>query len=312
MRIIVVGAGAMGSLYGGRLKESGQNVILVDVWTEHMHAINTSGLRLEQEKTVRAIPVPAYFAPEIKEKADLLIIFTKTFHSEEAIRSVTHVIDDETVVLTLQNGLGNVELLQKYFSPDQMIVGTTNFPSDLVGPGHIKLLGSGETKIMAFGNCNPGKLETIRQALDEAGFHCAVVEDVFPFIWEKVAFNAAMNSLTSVTRLKVGHLGSTPEGRELAFQVADEVLSVAETKGLAVSKERVGKMIRDAFVEHYDHMPSMLQDMLAGKKTEIEAINGAVVREAAAGTAVPVTEVLYKLIKILEITRSQSLLRREG
>jgi len=305
MRIVVVGAGAMGSLYGGRLKESGQDVVLVDIWAEHVAAINRGGLKIQNEKDVRVIPISACLPHDAGGKADLIIVFTKTFHTEEALNSVKQLVYDQTLVLTLQNGLGNVELLNKFFSPDKIILGTTNFPSDLIGPGHIKSLGAGETKIMAFGNCEVNRLEKIRKALDAAGFKCSVEKDIFPLIWEKVAFNAAMNSLTSVTKLTVGRLGSSPEGRDLTFQVADEVLTVAEIKGLSVNRERVRKMIMEAFVEHYDHMPSMLQDTLAGKKTEIDSINGAVVKEASeAGTAVPATEVLYKIIKVLEKNRT--------
>lgn len=301
MRIVVVGAGVMGSLYGGLLKESGQDVVLIDIWTEHVEAINAGGLKVENEKAVRVIPIPACFPQEAEGKAELIIIFTKTYHTEEALNSARHLVYDETIVLTLQNGLGNVDLLKKYFSSDKIVLGTTNFPSDLIGPGHIRSLGAGETKIMALGSFEADRLEKIRKALDDAGFECSVSKDIFPLIWEKVAFNAAMNSLTSVTKLTVGRLGSSQEGRDLTFHVANEVLKVAEIKGLSVSRERVRKMITEAFVEHFDHMPSMLQDTLAGKRTEIDSINGAVVREAsAAGTAVPVTEVLYKIIKVLE------------
>jgi len=301
MRIIVVGAGAMGSLYGGRLKESGQDVILVDIWPQHIETINTFGLKIEGENGIQIIPVPARFAHEIKEKADLLIIFTKTLHTEKALQSVLHLVHDKTMVMTLQNGLGNVEMLEKYFPPEKIIAGTTSFPSKLVGPGHVRSLGKGETRIMHLGNFTADRLEVIRKAMDEAGFNCTVTENLFPSIWEKVAFNAAMNSLTAVTRLTVGRLGSSAEGRSLAFQVAEEVLTVAEKKGLAVSREKVREMMIDAFAGHSDHMPSMLQDILAGKKTEIEAINGAVIREAAeAGCKVPATEILYKLVKVLE------------
>lgn len=304
MRIIIVGAGAMGSLYGGRLKETGYDVVLIDIWSEHIEAINTSGLKIEGETDIRVISVAAHFAHEVKEKADLIVVFTKTLHTEKALQSVLHLVDDETMVMTLQNGLGNVEVLGKYFPNERIIVGTTNFPSDLVAPGHVKSVGTGETKIMQLGGRGNNRVEIISKALNEAGFNCKVTENIFPFIWEKVAFNAAMNSLTAVTGLTVGYLGLSEEGRNLASQVADEVLNVAESKGLSVNKERVRKMMDEAFVEHFNHQPSMLQDLKAGKPTEIDSINGAVVNEAKAiGCAVHATEVLYKLVKVLEKAR---------
>ena len=120
-------------------------------------------------------------------------------------------------------------------------------------------------------------------------------------IWEKVAFNAALNALTAVTRLDVGPVGDAPEGRELAARVVEEVISVAERKGIAARREAVMAAVAGAFAEHRGHKPSMLQDMLAGRPTEVESLNGAVVREAEAlGMTVPITETLYLLVRTLE------------
>lgn len=306
MRILVLGAGAMGSLFGGRLRESGYDVVLVDIWSQHIDSINVNGLKIESESGVQVIRVPARFAHEVQEKADLLIVFTKTMHTKKALETVPHLLHDETVVLTLQNGLGNIELFEKYFPPDRIIVGTTNYPSDLVSPGYIRSLGSGETKIMQLDNRGINRVEAVNKILNDAGFNCKVTDNIYPSIWEKVAFNSAMNSLTAVTGLNVGHLGSSAEGRELAYQIADEVLNVAESKGIAVNKERVRKIMEEDWDEHFDHEPSMLQDLKAGKMTEIESINGAVVREAKKiGCAVPTTEVLYKLVRVLEQSRNK-------
>ncbi|NLL57860.1 MAG: 2-dehydropantoate 2-reductase, partial [Firmicutes bacterium] len=251
MDILVVGAGAMGSLYGGRLRESGYNVVLVDIWSQHIEAINANGLKIEGETGVQVISIPARFAHEVQEKADLLIVFTKTFHTEKALESVLHVLHDNTVTMTLQNGLGNIELLEKYFPRERIIVGTTNFPSDLVGPGYVRSLGAGETVIMQLDNCGINRVEAVNKILNDAGFNCKVTDNIYPFIWEKVAFNAAMNSLTAVTGLTVGQLGLSADGRNLAFQVADEVLNVAKSKGIVVNKEKVKEMMDEAFIKHF-------------------------------------------------------------
>jgi 2-dehydropantoate 2-reductase len=300
VRIIVVGAGAMGSLYGGLLYEHGQDVVLVDVWLDHINAINTKGLRIDGDTGTKIVSVPACLPQELEGKADLVMIFTKTFHTRQAIEGIRRCIDDHTIILTLQNGLGNVELLQEYFKPDRMIVGTTSFPSDLVGPGHIRSTQNGKTLIMQLDHQKSEQLCRIGSLLDQAGFNCSILEDVFPFIWEKVAFNTALNSMSVVTRLTVGQLGSCTESRSLVLQVTDEVLNVAEKKGIAINRDRVRMMLEDAFKNHKDHKPSMLQDIMNGKKTEIDAINGAVVKEAnQLGLEVPLTEFLLKLVKSL-------------
>lgn len=302
MKIVVAGAGAMGSLYGGKLKMTGQEVFLADINADHIAAINASGLTLEEASGARTIPVRAGFAGECEEKADLVLFFTKTMHTEAAVQSILHLVHDETIAMTLQNGLGNIELLQSWFPPENIIVGITNFPADFVRPGHIRAVGTGETRIMLVRK-NHGftKLAAIRKAFDEAGFNCSIADDLIPAIWEKVAFNAAMNPLTATTGVTVGLLGESPEGRRLAFEVAEEVLAVAETKNLAVDRKKVFAMMTDAFAGHFDHKPSMLQDVLAKRPTEIDAINGAVVREAeAVGAAAPANAVLFKLVKTKE------------
>jgi 2-dehydropantoate 2-reductase len=137
--------------------------------------------------------------------------------------------------------------------------------------------------------------------LNDAGFNCIITKDVFVSIWEKVAFNAACNALTAVTRLKLGAVGKTDEGRSLARSIAKEVISVANMKNISANADNVIKLIELDFVEHAEHIPSMMQDVLGNRTTEIDFINGAVVNEAEKlGVDVPVTKVLYQLISIIQ------------
>ncbi|MHB8916445.1 MAG: ketopantoate reductase family protein [Desulfocucumaceae bacterium] len=301
MFVAIVGSGAMGCLFGGFLAEKGHRVVLVDVWPQHIEAINSNGLMLETGQGKKIIRIPARFAHEVEGQPDLVIVFTKTFYTEEALETARGFIGENTAVLTLQNGLGNVETILKYVPGDRIIAGVTSFPSDLVGPGHVRSLGSGQTKIMSGDGRITPRLEDFKKTLDDAGFNCEISDEVFASIWEKVAFNAALNSLTAVTGLTLGQLGAVPEGVELAHRIAGEVVEVANKKGVQARKEAVHGLIESVFVEHFNHMPSMLQDVLAQRRTEIESINGDVTREAEkTDVPVPTTEVLYKLVRILE------------
>jgi 2-dehydropantoate 2-reductase len=144
-------------------------------------------------------------------------------------------------------------------------------------------------------------LTALAAALDAAGLPCAVDPDAVVAIWEKVAFNVALNSLCAVTQRTVGGLGSAAEGRGLAHAVASEVLAVAQAEGLAVLPKRTHTTIDHALDHHGGHKPSMLQDLLAKRPTEIETLNGAVVRIAERhGIAVARTEALYALVKMAE------------
>lgn len=301
MYIVILGAGAMGCLFGGRLAEAGHNVVLVDVWPEHLDTINRDGLTLETVAGTRNIRIAGCRVEQVELPPELLVVFTKSIHTAQALNSAKHLLGQNTWVLTLQNGLGNVEAVEAFVPRSRIAVGTTTWPSDLSGPGRVRSRGEGNTRILAADTQVTPDLERISHALDQSGLNCSISREVFAIIWEKLAFNAALNSLTAVTGLSVGGVAATTEGRELAHTIAREVVMVANRKGISASEPAVLATVDSALREHGDHLPSMLQDIRTGRKTEIEAINGAVVREAALlGIAVPATLSLYRLVRMLE------------
>jgi len=301
MYIVILGAGAMGCLFGGRLAEAGHRVVLVDVWPEHLDAINRNGLTLETDAGIRNISVSGCRVGQIDHPPELMVVFTKSIHTLQALDSARHLLGQNTWVLTLQNGLGNVEAVETFVPRCRIAVGTTTWPSDLLGPGHVRSHGEGSTQILAADTRVTPELENISNILDQAGLNCRISREVFATIWEKLAFNAALNSLTAVTGLSVGGVAATTEGRELAHTIAKEVVMVANRKGIKASEAAVLATVDSALRDHGEHLPSMLQDIRAGRKTEIEAINGAVVREAALlDIAVPTTLSLYRLVRMLE------------
>lgn len=301
MKIAVIGAGAMGCLFGGLLYENGNDVVLIDISQKHIEAINEKGLLLTTEKGSRYINIPARYAYEVTDAPDLMIIFTKTIYSANALDSVKHLIGENTYIMTLQNGLGNVELIEKYVPKERAIVGMTNFPSDVVGLGEINSMGSGVVVAMSADGKENLLLNKVEKAFNSAGLNCEISSKTINYIWEKVAFNAAVNTLTTVTRLRIGNMSSTEQGRFMAFEIAKEIISVANKKGIDASLQEVNKNLEMAFDKHKEHMPSMMQDMLAKRITEVDFINGSVIKEAEKlGIDVPITRAMYLLVKIIE------------
>ena len=301
-KIAVVGAGAMGSLFGGLLAEHGHAVTLIDVNATHLEAIQADGLRLHTDQGDRRIRALRACQPsQATESPDLLLVFTKTLHTANALAGVAHLIGPGTHVLSLQNGLGNVEVIQRHVAQDRILIGVTTWPADLVGPGNVHSHGQGTVRLMsADGQVRP-MLGEVVQALQGAGLACTADGAVWTAIWEKVAFNAALNSICAVSHCTVDQLGATDDGRDLAFAVIDEVLTVAQARGIAVDRDVCKARVADAIARHAGHKPSMLQDVLAGRKTEIEAINGAVVAAADdSGIAVPCTRTLLRLVRLAE------------
>jgi 2-dehydropantoate 2-reductase len=302
MKIMVVGAGAMGSLFGGRLSLAGHEVLLVDVWREHVAAINKNGLIIdEEEEERRTVPVPACLPRDAKLSPELVIVFTKAYHTQDALNAVKGCLTADTQVLTLQNGLGHVQVIEQYVDLSRIIHGITTFPCDMVGPGHIRTQRDGYVKMMTADGHPHAALEAIGQAFNQAGLTCAITADTLVAIWEKLAFNAALNSMCAVLRYPVGALADAVEGRELVFQIMDEIVSVARRKNIAVDRERIVETLELAFNKHRDHMPSMLQDVHRRRKTEIDFINGGAIREGRAlGMPLPANETVYRLVKTLE------------
>jgi len=306
LKIAVLGAGAMGSLFGGLLAESGQNVTLLDINDAHLEAIRRDGLRLRTDWGERRVTNLEVRRPEAPGGApDLLIVFTKSLHTRAALSALRHLMAPHTFVLTLQNGLGNVETLGEFVAPQRILIGVTTWPADLVGPGHVSSHGEGQIRMMSADGVMRPELEAAARALDAAGLNCEIDRQVWTAIWEKVAFNAALNSLCAVTGCAVDGLGAVADGRALASQIVGEVLAVAHAHGVDVDAERCRAKVAHALANHRGHQPSMLQDVLAGRRTEIEAINGAVVAKAGeCGLPVPHTEILLQLVRIVESRRA--------
>lgn len=302
MQIAILGAGAMGSFFGGRLAEANHAVSLLDVDEAHLASVRRDGLRLSTDSGDRVVRnLTATRPEEATQPADLVIVFTKTMHTAAALTAARGIFGPQTALLSLQNGLGNAERLVQFCSSERVMIGVTTWPADKSEPGHVSSHGNGTIRLMtADGTDTPTLAQTV-DALNEAGLSCTADPDVWAAIWEKVAFNAALNCLCAVTQCTVGDLSNTTDGEALALKIVAEVVAVAHARNVAANKEHVMANVQHALAHHRAHRPSMLQDVLAGRRTEIEAINGAVVEAARlVGLSVPCTESLLHLVRLVD------------
>ncbi|MGO4835003.1 ketopantoate reductase family protein, partial [Rhizobiaceae sp. 2RAB30] len=296
LRFAVLGAGAMGSFFGARLKSGGAAVTLLDVNRQHLDAVATKGLRVDTDAGTEVIWVPSAAPDSAQGPFDVLLVFTKTMHTRSALDGAKHLIGPGTSLLSLQNGLGNKETLFDFADPSRVLVGMTTYPADMAGPGHVRSHGEGKIRFWSSDGSNAPMLSEIAAAFRAGGLACLTDNAVETAIWEKVAFNAALNTIAAVTHATVGQIGRLPEARALAHRIAGEVVIVANTAGVPADARSVHDLVDHALDTHLDHKPSMLQDVLAGRRTEIDAIAGAVVRYAAKlGIPVPATEALRAL-----------------
>jgi 2-dehydropantoate 2-reductase len=296
----------MGCRFGGALAEAGHDVLLLDGWQEHMDTINADGLRITDEHGSRVVRVPAKpFPASAEDRSELFIVFGKATQTAEIARAVWTAFGEDTLVLTLQNGLGNLELLGEYVPPGRLLAGTTTFGTELLGPGHIRALGAGETTFGALGTGHQRAVAKVRMALAEAGIAVRACSDPRAAIWTKVAFNCVMNSLCAIGSIPVSALAQYDGFDALAGSVLDEIVVVAAAEGVPVDAAAVLALMKAQFSPSAsgDHLASTLQDLMNGRPTEIAHLNGAVAaRAAAAGIPAPVNATITQLIQLLEAT----------
>jgi 2-dehydropantoate 2-reductase len=299
-KVAIVGAGAMGCLFAARLAEAGAQVTLLDVDRPRLDAITNAGVTIDDDFGVRTVPVAAMTAAEMRSPPDLLLLFTKGTNSAAAVRSISHLIGADTYALTLQNGIGNAEILAGAFPPERVLLGVTTVPSNLDGATRISSHGSGHVVLGPLRPEGEPGAEGAAQFLRRAKLEVRIDPAVEVAVWEKVAFNAALNPLGAVTELTNGELGN-PDGRRIARAVVAETVATAAAKGIMLDEARVLQQIDHALANHKNHRSSMLQDRRAGRRTEIESINGAIVREGERfGVATPVTGALAALMRLID------------
>lgn len=277
MKIVIIGAGAMGSLYGAMLSKENQ-VTLIDGYGKVVDFVRENGVKItESNGQERTYKIPIYKSGEYKEKAELVIVFVKGTATEEAIKQNLAVISDKTIVLSLQNGFGNLETLAKFVKYDKILLGTTKHNSVTTSIGNIYHTGSGETNIGS-----PSKNEIIvdkiiKQFLD-SNIETYKILEVKRLLWQKLFVNMTINSLTSLLNVKIGFLTETSPLAEVANALIDEAVKVAKADGEEFDANEIKKSLYHTTKVLHSGKASMLQDIENSRKTEIDFINGAVVK----------------------------------
>ena len=300
MKIAVVGAGAMGSLFGALLAEAGSEVWLIDVWAEHIKIINEKGLSIEREGKTRSVEVKATTDSQRIGLADLIIVFVKSTQTAEAARVAKEMAGSGSLVLTLQNGMGNADVISEVIDPDQVVAGTTSHGATMIGPGIIRHAGAGPTVIGMWNGKDLTKARGIAQLFTHACIDTKVVENVREVIWDKLLVNVGINAITALTGIKNGQLLDLEVTKTLSRKAVEEALAVARAQGIALRDNTVEHVLKVAEATG-PNRSSMGQDVDKKRHTEIGTINGVIVSEGRKlGLETPVNETLTSLIETLQ------------
>lgn len=302
MKVAVVGAGAMGSLFGALLAEAGNKVWLNDVWPEHVQTIKQNGLAIEREGKTRKVKINATTDAHEIGKVELVIVFVKSTQTKVAAQIAGPLAGKDGMVLTLQNGMGNADTISEAVKPTLVLAGTTSHGATLLGPGHIRHAGAGTTTIGSWERTKEGFERACRLAdlFKNAGIRCEAVEDVRIPVWNKLLINVGINAITALTGIKNGEILNLEATRKLSRSAIEEGMDLARARGITVREDMVNHVFAVARATATNRS-SMGQDVDNRRQTEIGAINGFIVREAQAlGLETPVNETLTGLIATLE------------
>jgi 2-dehydropantoate 2-reductase len=302
MKVAVVGAGAMGSLFGALLAETGNDVWLYDVWVEHVQAINNNGLHIDREGNTRTVGINATVDPAQIDRADLVIIFVKSTQTKSAADTAQKIAGPDGTVLTLQNGMGNADIIAQDIEAARILAGTTSHGATMLGAGRIRHAGVGATTIGSWAGTDRGRQRAKQFAdfFNSNGIETEVVADVRSVVWNKLLINIGINAITALSGIKNGQLLDLDVTRELSRSAVEEAMAVARARQVAIKDDAVDIVFKVAEATAANRS-SMGQDVDNKRQTEIAAINGFIVREAKRlGLEAPVNFTLTALVETLQ------------
>jgi len=302
MKVAVVGAGAMGSLFGAMLAESGNEVWLYDVWIDHVQAINQNGLNIEREGKTLRVHLKATADPGQIGQADLVIIFVKSTQTQSAAETAQKIAGTDGTVMTLQNGMGNADTIADCITPEQILAGTTSHGATMLGPGSIRHAGIGATTIGSWAETEQGlqRAKQFAEFFNQAGIETEATADVRSVVWNKLLINVGINAITALTGIKNGQILDLELTKELSRAAVKEAMSVAQAQNVNVHEDAVEHVFKVAEATAANRS-SMGQDVDNKRQTEIGAINGFIVREAnLLGLEAPVNRTLTALVETLQ------------
>ncbi|MBI3241167.1 MAG: ketopantoate reductase family protein [Chloroflexi bacterium] len=293
---VIVGTGALASLFAARLARCTSGPLwMLGTWAEAVAAINTTGIVVETGSGAETVRVKATADPDQCSGAEAAIVLVKSWQTGRAARQITSFLAPSGVALTLQNGLGNLETLGAELGVERTALGITMQGATLLGPGRVREGGRGPIHL-----ADHPRLGSVVALLRDGGFEVHLAPDVTPLIWGKLVVNAAINALTALLRVTNGELLNRPSALALADEAAREVAAVAAAKNITLPFSDPVLRAHEVMRLTAHNRSSMLQDVLRNAPTEVEAINGAVVREAhVLNVSTPVNEMLWRLVTAL-------------
>lgn len=300
MRIAVIGAGAMGSIYGGRLSQHNE-VILVDTNEKVVDQICKNGLKIDENGTTDCYHPAALCDTSNEKPADLVILFVKALFSRSALENNRSLIGPDTRLMTLQNGAGHEDLLKEFVNEDRVIIGTTEDNGAVLDFGHVRRGGTGVTNVGMLTEDKDGFLGRLKETFDSCGFEVRIHENIQYLIWDKLFTNVSLSALTGILQVDMGYIAADEYTWKLCRQLIHETILTAAAAGLEFDEEAVAEKVKKTSLNNPSGCTSIRADLRDGRRTEVDTISGAVVRAAKKyNVEVPGHEFVVNLVHAME------------
>lgn len=300
MRIAVIGAGAMGSIYGGHLSLH-NDVYLVDTNQAIVDHINEHGLTVQEGGNDVVYHPTAVTSTVGLEPMDLIILFVKALFSRSALDNNKGIIGPDTYLMTLQNGSGHEDILSEFVPVDRIIIGTTEDNGAVLAPGHVRRGGAGNTNIGMLEADSEGFLPKLAEVLDNCGFQGHIHDNIQQLIWDKLFTNVSLSAVTGVLQVPMGFIAGNEHAWNITRRLIHEAVEVAHGLGLTADEAAITEKVRSASENSPEGITSICADLRAGRKTEVNTISGSVVRASKkCGVPAPTHELIVELVHAME------------
>ncbi|MCG3401842.1 2-dehydropantoate 2-reductase [Staphylococcus massiliensis] len=279
MRIAIAGSGALGSGFGANMFKNGYDVTLIDGWQEHVNAIKRHGLNVEMNDVPFQVEIPVHHYDQLKDVKpfDVIFFFTKSMYLEEMLEKVKHLIHDQTVLVSIMNGLNHERVMSNYVDDTRILRGVTTWTASIKAPGETVFLGQGPVEIGAIVDGAETHAKAIETILQRSNLNPLLQTNIHASIWKKICINATVNTLGTLLDANLMTLKKANHMDDLLEQIIHEISDVAEIDNVSLDVPEMVAYLHDVMEKVGPHYPSMHQDLVVKNRlTEIDYINGEV------------------------------------
>lgn len=300
MKIAVIGAGAMGSIYGSHLSLNNE-VYMVDTAEAVVEHIQKEGIRLLEDGEEHVYRPRAVVSAAMMEPVDLVILFVKSLYSKAALETNRSLIGPETYVMTLQNGSGHEDILEEFVPRNRIIIGTTEDNGAVISTGCVKRGGTGKTNVGMLAEDQEQFLSRVKNAFERCGFTVNVHSNIRQLIWDKLFTNVSLSAVTGILQVNIGYIAANEHAWRMTVSLIKEAALVARSIGLLANDEEIIERVKKTSEMSPNGCTSICADLQNGRRTEVDTISGSVVIAAKkSGIPVPLHEFVVEMIHAIE------------